>query len=144
MKLPGASVLTIGKIATAVEVTPDTLRYYEREGLLVPASKTPSGYRLYGDDTVRRVQFIKHAQRCGFSLSDIRELLTLKSRRSACCSDVRNVAIGKKLQIEAKIRSLQTMSQALEELIETCVERDQPLQSCPILSSLEEATIQHR
>lgn len=136
-------MLTIGKVATAADVTPDTLRYYEREGLLIPTSKTPSGYRLYGDDSLRRVRFIRHAQQCGFSLSDIRELLALKSRRSACCGDVRNVAIEKKLQIECRIKALQTMSEALDELIETCVDNDRPLDGCPILSALEDATV-HR
>ena len=130
-------MLTIGKVATATEVTPDTLRYYEREGLVAPASKTASGYRLYGEDSLRRIHFIKHAQQCGFSLSDIRELLGLKSRRSACCGDVRKVAIEKKLQIEAKIKSLESMSRALDELIGTCVKKEESLDSCPILSTLE-------
>jgi MerR family Zn(II)-responsive transcriptional regulator of zntA len=137
-------MLTIGKVATAAEVSPDTLRYYEREGLLVPASKTASGYRLYDGDALRRVRFIKQAQQCGFSLSDIRELITLKSRRSACCSDVRNVAVEKKLQVEAKIKALEAMSRALDELIAQCVDEDRPLSDCPILSCLEETGMQHR
>jgi MerR family Zn(II)-responsive transcriptional regulator of zntA len=137
-------MLTIGKVATAAEVSPDTLRYYEREGLLVPASKTASGYRLYDDDVLRRVRFIKQAQQCGFSLSDIRDLITLKSQRSACCSDVRNVAIEKKLQIEAKIKTLESMARALDELIARCVDPDKSLDNCPILSTLEEALIEHR
>ncbi len=137
-------MLAIGKVATAAEVTPDTLRYYEREGLLVPASKTGSGYRLYDGDALRRVRFIKQAQQCGFSLSDIRELIILKSRRSACCSDVRNVAVEKKLQVEAKIKALESMSRALDELISICVDTDKPLDDCPILSSLEETVTQRR
>lgn len=136
-------MLTIGKVAMAAEVSPDTLRYYEREGLLNPASKTASGYRLYDRDALRRVRFIKHAQQCGFSLSDIRDLITLKSRRSACCSDVRNVAVEKKLQVEAKIKALESMSHALDELISICVDTDKPLDDCPILSALENSTIRH-
>jgi len=67
--------LRIGKIASVVKVTTDTLRYWEREGLINPASKSRGGYRLYGRDVVRRARFIKHAQNCGFALREIRGLL---------------------------------------------------------------------
>ena len=77
-------MLTIGKLARAGAISTDALRYYEREGLLVPASKTGSGYRLYGEDAVRRVRFIQHAQACGFTLAEIRELLHLRQSNSAC------------------------------------------------------------
>ncbi|MGQ0524230.1 MAG: heavy metal-responsive transcriptional regulator [Betaproteobacteria bacterium] len=137
-------MLTIGKIARAANVTADTLRYYERVGLLCPASKTPSGYRLYDTGAMRRIRLIRQAQQCGFSLSDIRELLGLKSRRSACCSDVRSVAIEKKLEIEARIKTLQAISRTLDQLIDRCVDPHQPLGSCPILSSLENEVIEHR
>ena len=88
-------MFTIGKVATLAGVSPDTLRYYEKERLIAPASKTAAGYRLYNDDALRRIRFIKHAQHCGFTLSDIKELLTLKAADSACCEDVRTVAIEK-------------------------------------------------
>ena len=104
---------TIGKLALQADVTTDTVRYYEKEGLLAPASKTGAGYRLYDEDAVRRLRFIKQAQQCGFSLTEIRELLTLKNSDSACCKDVKSVAIAKKLQLEHKVRALQVMSQAL-------------------------------
>ena len=134
-------MLTIGKVATAAEVSRDTLRYYEREGLLAPSAKTASGYRVYDEDALRRIRFIRQAQRCGFTLSDIGQMLALKSKRSACCSEVRNVAIEKKLKIEAKIKVLESMSHALDELIATCVDEDKPLTDCPILSSLEKPRI---
>lgn len=76
-------------------MTTDTIRYYEKEGLLAPASKTAAGYRLYDEQAVRRLHFIKHAQQCGFSLMEIRELLALKERDDACCNDVHRVAIEK-------------------------------------------------
>ena len=136
-------MLTIGKIATLANVSTDTLRYYEREGLLAPDSKSLSGYRLYGDDTLRRIRFIKQAQQCGFVLSEVRDLLTLKMQDSACCNDVRNLAITKKLQLEAKIKSLRIMSHALDELIAICVDEDKPVDTCPILSALENAMVQH-
>jgi MerR family Zn(II)-responsive transcriptional regulator of zntA len=128
---------TIGKLAQKTDLTTDTLRYYEKEGLLAPARKTDAGYRLYDEDAARRLRFIKQAQQCGFSLGEIGELLTLKNSDAACCKDVRSVAIEKKLQLEHKIRALQRMSQALTELISICTEETRPLDECPILAALE-------
>jgi MerR family Zn(II)-responsive transcriptional regulator of zntA len=128
---------TISKIATLSAITADTLRYYEKEGLITPASKTAAGYRLYNDDAVRRVRFIKHAQHCGFTLSDVKELLTLKHTDSACCEDVRSLAIEKKLRIEHKLRALQAMSHALDDLIESCDGGEMSIDDCPILGALE-------
>ena len=128
---------TIGKIATQAGITADAVRYYEKEGLLSPTRKTEAGYRLYDADAVRRLHFIKQAQQCGFSLTEIRELLTLKNSDAACCKDVRSVAIAKKLQLEHKIKSLQVMSQALSELITICNRESSPLDECPILAALE-------
>jgi len=132
-------MLTIGKVATLAETSTDSLRFYEREGLLSPDSKGKNGYRLYGNDVLRRIRFIKHAQQCGFSLSEIRELLNLQARESACCKDVRELAIEKKLQLEGKARPLRTMSQALDELIAMGSLEERPLDDCPILSALETA-----
>lgn len=135
MKTP--AMHTIGKLAAEADVTTDTVRYYEKEGLLVPASKTGAGYRLYDEDAVRRLRFIKQAQQCGFSLTEIRELLTLKNSDAACCKDVKSVAIAKKLQMEHKIRALQIMSGALSGLIAICNAENRPLDECPILAALE-------
>lgn len=135
MKAP--ALHTIGKLALATDVTSDAIRYYEKEGLLTPTSKTGAGYRLYNEDAVRRLRFIKQAQHCGFSLSEIRELLTLKNSDAACCKDVRSVAIDKKLQLAHKIKALQIMSQALTELITICNDEAKPLDECPILAALE-------
>ncbi len=118
-------------------MTTDTVRYYEKEGLLAPARKTDAGYRLYDEDAVRRLRFIRQAQQCGFSLTEIRELLTLKNSDAACCKDVKSVAIAKKLQLEHKIRALQVMSGALSELIAVCNAETRPLDECPILAALE-------
>jgi len=82
-------MLTIGKLAAAAGVSSDTLRYYEREGLIEPAGKSPAGYRLYDQDSARRLRFIKQAQHCGFTLAEIRELLVLRGRDAARCGDIR-------------------------------------------------------
>jgi DNA-binding transcriptional MerR regulator len=130
-------VFTIGKLARIVDVSSDTLRYYEREGLIEPAGKSPAGYRLYDQDSARRLRFIKQAQHCGFTLAEIRELLVLRRRDAACCGDVRKRAIEKKRQLESKIRSMRAMSKALDRLIADCVDETQPVDECAILAAFE-------
>jgi len=119
------------------QVSTDTIRYYEKEGLITPAKKSHSGYRLYHPDALRRLHFIKHAKHAGFSLSEIRELLMLKNRKDACCNDVQRLAVEKKLQLEQKIKSLKIMSQTLTELLNIGTDKTKPLDQCPILAALE-------
>ncbi len=132
-------MFTIGKLAALTSVSNDTLRYYEAEGLVSPAGKSPAGYRLYDTDSARRIHFIKHAQQCGFTLAEIRELLMLRGRDKACCGDVRSRAIEKKLQIESKIRAMKAMSKALDQLIADCANESQPVKECTIIAALEQA-----
>lgn len=132
-------MLTIGELANRAQVSTDALRYYEREGLLFPKRRTESGYRLYSEEALRRLRFIKHAQECGFSLAEVRELLELQVRDEACCDDVRSRAVTKKLQLEHKIKALRAMSAALSGLIGTCEGGTNPLDECPILGALEAA-----
>jgi DNA-binding transcriptional MerR regulator len=137
-------MLTIGNLAAETALTTNTLRFYEREGLLRPSSKSPAGYRLYDASAVARVRFIKQAQHCGFTLTEINELLTLRSQRSACCDDVRRIAIEKKLQLEAKVRAMKVMAKALDVLIAECPDSGHPLEDCPILSAMEQAGAQSK
>ncbi len=130
-------MLTIGKVAERAQVTADSIRFYEREGLIRPAGKSESGYRLYTEEAIRRIEFIKQAQECGFSLADIRELLELRSTDSACCDDIYRVSVEKKLQLEQKIKALNAMSQALTRLIDMCSHDRKSLDECPILGALE-------
>lgn len=133
-------MLTIGKLAALAETSTDTLRYYEREGLILPADRTESGYRLYDNESARRIQFIKQAQQCGFTLTEIRDLLVLRNRDAACCGDVRNRAIEKKLQLEHKIKAMKSMSKALDRLIADCADEAQPVGEFTILAALEQVT----
>lgn len=129
--------LTIGKIADLTKVTRGTLRYYEQEGLIRPSAKSSAGYRLYDQDAVRRVRFIKEAQQCGFTLTEIRQLLALRSNDAACCCDVRRVAVEKKLELEAKIKAMSYMSKTLDRLIAVCTKEGRSLDDCPILAAFE-------
>ena len=137
-------MLTIGKLAGQTGVSNDTLRYYEQEDLIRPAGKSLAGYRLYDQDSARRIHFIKHAQGCGFTLAEIRELLALRGRDKACCGDVRTRAIEKKLQIETKIRAMKAMSKALDHLIGECADETQPVKECTIIAALERANLSKR
>jgi DNA-binding transcriptional MerR regulator len=133
-------MFTIGKLAALTNVSNDTLRYYEQEGLVKPAGKSPAGYRLYDKDSARRIRFIKHAQNCGFTLAEIRELLVLRYRDKACRGDVRGRVIEKRLQIESKIRAMKAMSKALDQLIAECANETQPVKECAIIAALERAS----
>lgn len=129
-------MLTIGKVAELSALTPDAIRYYEKEGLIAPTEKSDAGYRLYDEAALRRLHFIKQAQHCGFSLADVRQLLAIQTSDTSCCSDVRKLAFEKKLQLEAKIRDMQAMSAALDALIVGCGLNAQPVAQCSILASL--------
>ncbi len=131
-------MFTIGKLAGMAGVSSDTLRYYEREGLIAPAGKSPAGYRLYDKVSARRLRFIRQAQQCGFTLAEIRELLVLRGRDAARCGDIRKRAIEKKLQLEGKIRSMRTMCKALDRLIADCVDETRPVEGCTILAAFEQ------
>jgi len=130
-------MFTIGQLAARAQLSTDSIRFYEREGLLAPEHRSESGYRLYTEQAVRRIRFIKHAQECGFALTDIRELLELSGADDSCCSDIQRIAVDKKRQIDDRVRALQTMSDALGGLIEACSGGRAPVDECPILGALE-------
>lgn len=131
------SGLTIGQLAKLVGVNVQTVRYYERRRLLTPSDRKPSGYRLYDDEAIRRLRFIKNAQALGFMLREIAELLNLRVVSTARCGDVQRKAQNKLAQVEAKVRDLRTLTRALRSLIRAC-RAGQPTDRCPILQSLEE------
>ncbi len=129
---------TIGKVAARLAVSTDTLRHYEKNGLITPTSKTTAGYRLYNEDVVRRVRFIKQAQFCGFSLSDIMKLLTLKKKGKCACADVRKLATKRKLQVSYNLAVLETSLHALDDLIMKCDDGgSMAINSSPILGNLD-------
>ena len=111
---------TIGKLARRARVNPDSIRFYERQRLVFPATKTEAGYRLYDDEAVRRIAFIKHAQRCGFSLAEIGELLDMHSADAAARDDGYRLAVEKQAEIGKTIVALEAMSEALSQLITAC------------------------
>jgi len=129
--------LTIGKVAKRTGVPIETIRYYERRGLLPEPPRTDAGYRLYDGESVTRLRFIKEAQALGFTLEEIDELLALRVDAQTTCDDVRRRAARKRAEIEEKIRALQAMGAALEEMIASC-ERGGSEGDCPFLEILEQ------
>ena len=127
--------LTVGKLAALAEVSANAVRFYEREGLMQVPEKTANGYRLYGPDAVQRLRFIRQAQHSGFTLSEIQELLRLREADASCCNDVRSKVIAKKLELEARIKAMQSMSLALDQLIADCSNNARPVGDCSILAS---------
>jgi MerR family transcriptional regulator, copper efflux regulator len=130
------SGLTIGQVAEQANVHIETLRYYERRGLVARPPRSASNYRLYPEDVVRRVRFIKRAQELGFSLNDIEELLSLRADPEAGCAEVRACAEAKMKDIDAKIGVLTAMKSALSTLVAGC-SGEGSLSDCPIVESLE-------
>ncbi len=131
-----ASRLTIGQLAKAVGVNVQTVRYYERRRLLSPSDRKPSGYRLYGDEALKRLRFIKNAQALGFTLREIADLLSLRVTSTARCGDIQRKAQSKLIHVKGKVRDLQALARALEGLIRSC-RAGQPTDRCPILKGLE-------
>ena len=130
------ATLTIGQIAKLANVNTQTLRYYERRKILSPKTRRDSGYRVYDEEAVRTVQFIKRAQKLGFSLDDIQDLLSLKVDRKNKCGVIKGRAAITLKDVEEKISKLDLMRRALKKLIRNCEKKELSTEECPLLESL--------
>lgn len=128
--------LTIGKLATQAGVAVDTVRFYEREGLLPAPPRLDSGYRLYPADAVKRLRFIRRAKTLGFTLPEIGELLALSAPR-ADVRKVKRAAQGKLQLLDDKIAELERIRAGLRQLVEHCPGHGDS-GDCPILNALNE------
>jgi Hg(II)-responsive transcriptional regulator len=138
---PSDRPLSTSAVARAAGVGVETLRFYERRGVLAEPPRSAAGYRQYGRDAIARLRFIKRAQELGFSLREIRELLALRVRKGDC-SAVKRRAEGKLQEIDRKIADLQRISAVLRDVTEACVESN-PIGECPILRSFESEPANH-
>lgn len=129
-----------GQVATEAGVNVQTLRYYERRGLLPEPSRLDSGYRAYGANSVAVVRFIKRAQEVGFMLSEVEMLLHLAQGGPASCDAVKELAHQKVGDLDRRILSLQAMRVSLERLVETC-DRPKRSRECPLIESLGGAAV---
>jgi MerR family mercuric resistance operon transcriptional regulator len=128
--------LTIGRLAQLGGVNLETVRYYERRGLLAKPPRTEAGYRQFPPDSPQRLRFIKRAQELGFTLDEVGELLTLRHDPEQNRADVHSRAAAKIENIEQKIKTLAAMKSVLSGLIERC--EHCASEDCPILASLEQ------
>lgn len=128
--------MTIGQVAHLSGVGIETVRFYEREGLLAKPARTLSGYRQFDEAVIARLQFIQRAKELGFTLNEIKELLSLRVDPDTSCEDVRARAEAKIADVEGKIRTLQRMKKALVRLTQECCEQGGGSE-CPILDALE-------
>jgi Hg(II)-responsive transcriptional regulator len=127
--------LRTGDLARQAGVNVETLRFYEREGLLAEPPRRPSGYREYPPEAVDLVLFIQRAKQLGFSLKEVKELLALREVPRATCGDVVVIAGRKVADIDAKISDLRAMRGALTKLLKECPGAA-PIAQCPIIESL--------
>lgn len=125
-----------GELAASAGVNVQTVRFYERRGLLPKPERTPSGYRVYSPEAVRIIRFIKRAQELGFTLDEVDDLLRLRGNRRATCVEVKAAGQAKMSAVEAKIAALKAMRRALAILLASC-ERNDRNRDCPILEVLE-------
>jgi len=127
--------LTIGQLAKQANVNLETIRYYERRGLIPEPPRSISGYRQYSADDLQRTRFIKRAQGLGFSLKEIAELLSLRVEPGTTCGEVKERVQAKITDVEKRISDLEHIRAALLRLSKSCTGRG-PVSKCPILDEL--------
>ena len=127
--------LTTAKVAREGGVNVETIRYYEKHGLLPKPPRTPSGYRMFSGDAVRRLRFIRRAQELGFTLKEIKELLAIRVKSGSSCADIRRKAEAKIGDVDLKIQHLLEIREALRQITATCSGKG-PVTKCTILEAL--------
>jgi MerR family transcriptional regulator, copper efflux regulator len=129
--------MKIGELAKRAQVSIDTVRYYERQGLLPAPQRTASGYRAYGQHDGARLRFVRCAKALGFTLVEIRELLSLSSHREDDMAGMKAAATEKLADVEARLVELARIRDGLETLVASCPGHG-ALDQCPILDALAE------
>ena len=136
------SGLTIGRLAKQVGLGIETVRFYERQGLIEPPPRTDSNYRIYPEEEVTRLRFIKKAKSLGFTLNEIKELLFIRHDPNATKGDIKNRTLNKIEDVKQKISDLTRIKMALEHLVSSC-DGHGPLEECPILEALDSESEEH-
>lgn len=136
--------MTIGRVARQAGVGVETVRYYEREGLIPPPPRSAGGYRCYSPASVQRLAFIRQAKELGFSLAEIRELLTLDTDPQADSAAVKQLAEKRLADIDARIEALTRMREVLAPITQRCGGEQVVRARCPILNALDAAPTRQR
>lgn len=132
--MPMKTSMTIGNLSRATGCKIETIRYYEKIGMLPKPRRTHGGYRIYTQGHFMRLGFIRRARALGFTLDDIRNLLTLSEGKPASCNEVKALALAHLEEIRSRIVDLQAMEVVLDDLVDKCKGRVTP--DCPIIESL--------
>nr|WP_035387087.1 Zn(2+)-responsive transcriptional regulator [Ferrimonas senticii] len=128
----------IGELAKLNQINADTLRYYEKNGLLKPSGRSASGYRVYNDADAQQLRFILRAKAIGFSLTEIQELLEIDHNRAQwACQDVKGMVEAKAVLIQTKIDELVQFRDSLQHLADACCGGPESAEHCSILDALE-------
>lgn len=130
-------VLTIGSLAEKSGVGVETIRFYQREGLIKEPPKPSRGYRQYAADDIVKIGFIKRCQELGFSLREVKELLEFNNKSGATCNDIKKKTIKKLSEINQKITALKQMKKSLEELQCACDEGKKAVQNCDVMKCFD-------
>lgn len=127
--------LSIGQLAKQAKVNLETIRYYERRGLLPEPPRNKSGHRRYSIEAVKRTDFIKRCQALGFSLNEIEEILELRITTGSTCADMQSRVLDKLSDVDKKIEELTRIRDALSRMLKKCTGKG-PIGNCPILEEL--------
>ena len=125
-----------GEFSKLAGINSETLRYYEKNDLLIPVGKTEAGYRLYSDDSLKQINFIKQAKAFGFSLKEIKELLSLRINNNKSRKQAREKAQEKLIEVRAKIKNLKQLEGTLKTLIDDC-KNNKSSKCCPIIEKMD-------
>ncbi len=128
---------TVGALADKVGINIETVRYYEKIGLMPKPKRKESRYRFYDENNFARLKFIIRTKELGFTLNEIKELLDLRIESKATCGDIKKIAGHKIEDIEQKIKDLQNIKKVLTKLIHQCVNEELSSEECPILEAIE-------
>lgn len=127
---------TVSALADKAGINLETVRYYEKIGLMPKPKRKESHYRFYNEDDFARLKFITRAKELGFTLKEISNLLSLKVDSETKCGDIKNLAEEKIKDVEEKIRDLKNIKKHLEKLVTQCINKELTSDECPILKSL--------
>lgn len=131
----------IGEIAKLADVTPDTIRYYEKQQMMDHGGRTEGGFRLYTDHDLKRLKFIRHARQLGFTLESIRELLSIRvDPEHHTCQESKSIVQARLREVEARIEEMQAMRRSLQKLNDACCGTAHSSVYCSILEALEQGS----
>ncbi len=133
--------LTISQVAKGANVNVETIRYYEKLGLISKPPRTEAGYRQFPSEVIQRIKFIKRAQELGFTLLEVSKLLVVSDGGDYNCYDIQQFATKKLEEIEQKMRDLEKIKSILQDLSNKCPGQGSPINKCPILEEFKEGGV---